>query len=113
MITGEWKDATIAKDGTASAEVDLGRPYDTLMVIAPTIDAAQVSIQVAEKTGGTFQDLYITSLSDADDDQAITTSGVGGVTWTFPIGGFRYIKIKASAAQTTAAVTFRVRGRRS
>lgn len=110
MIYGEWKNAITAKDGTTSAEVNLGRPYETLMVIIPTIDEASISVQVAEKTGGTFQDLYITSLSDADDDQAITTAGTGGITWTVPIGGFQFIKIKTSAAQTTAAVTFRVCG---
>ncbi|MBM3120434.1 MAG: hypothetical protein FJ006_12990 [Chloroflexi bacterium] len=113
MIQGEWKDAVIEKDGTVSAEVDLGRAYDTLIVIIPTIDEASVNVQVAEKTGGTFQDLYLTSLTDGDDDKPITTAGTGGATWTVPIGGFQFIKIKTSAAQTTAAVTFRVCGVRS
>ena len=117
MIHGEWKNAIVPKyvasplePGVLSPEVDLGRAYDTLQVIIPTIDEAQVSITVAEKSGGTFQDLYLTSLTDGDDDQAITTASVGGTTWSVPIGGFQFIKIKTSAAQTTQARTFRVCG---
>lgn len=110
MLQGEWKTATIAKDGTTSGEVDLGRAYQRLMVVVPTIDSATISILVAEKAGGTFQNLYLASLTDGDDDQPITTAGTGGFTWSVPIGGFQFIKIKAGAAQTTAARTFRVCG---
>lgn len=110
MIPGEWKTATIAKNGTLSAEVDLGRPYQRLMVVIPTIDEASVNVKVAEKSGGTFQDLYLTSLTDGDDDKVITTASVGGTTWVAPLGGFQFIKIQVSAAQTTAAVEFRVCG---
>jgi hypothetical protein len=113
MLQGEWKNCTIAKDGTLSAEVDLARAYEKLMVVIPTIDEASISVKVSEKSGGTFQDLYLTSLTDGDDDKAITTAGVGGITWTVYIGGFQFIKLLASAAQTTAAVTFRVCGIRS
>uniref|UniRef100_A0A6M3L363 Uncharacterized protein n=1 Tax=viral metagenome TaxID=1070528 RepID=A0A6M3L363_9ZZZZ len=117
MIQGEWKDAIVPQfvadppeAGTLSPEVDLGRAYQRIMVVIPTIDEASVNIQVAEKTGGTFQDLYITSLTDGDDDKIITTASVGGTTWVAPLGGFQFIKIQTSAAQTTAAVTFRVCG---
>jgi len=120
MIHGEWKSAIVPKyvadpleEGVLSPEVDLGRAYDTVQVIIPTIDEASVSIMVAEKTGGTFQDLYLTSLTNGGDDQAITTASEGGTTWTVPIGGFQFIKIKTSAAQTTQARTFRVMGVRS
>lgn len=116
MIQGEWLTATIAQydegveDGVLSDEVDLGRAYQRLMVVIPTIDEASVNIQVSEKSGGTFQDLYLTSLTDGDDDKAITTASVGGFTWSVPIGGFQFIKIQTSAAQTTAAVEFLVCG---
>jgi len=113
MIHGEWKDATIAKDGTTSSEVDLGRQYETVLVVIPTIDTAQVTIQVAEKSGGTFQEVYVSDPADGGDNKLISASGTGGTTWVVPIGGFQYIKVKASAAQSTAARTFRVCGVRS
>lgn len=110
MIQGEWKTATIAQGATLSQEVNLGRVYQRLMVIIPTIDEASVNIQVSEKSGGTFQDLYLTSFTDGDDDKAITTASGGGFAWVVPIGGFQFIKIQTSAQQTTAAVNFRVCG---
>ena len=110
MLAGSWVTATIAKDGTQSAEVDLGRPYDTLLMVIPTIDTAQVTIQIAEKSGGTFQDLYITDVADGGNNKAITASGTGALTWVVPLGGIQYIKVSTSAAQTTAAVAVRVCG---
>ena len=112
MIVGEWKTATIALNGTLSAEVDLGRPYETLLMVIPTIDSAQVSIQVAEKTGGTFQDAHIT---EGDGSSAVLKSdlGTGAITWALPIGGFQFIKVKTSAGQTGGARTFLVCGCRS
>ena len=113
MISGTWTTATVAKSGTTSSEVDLGREYENLQVYIPTIDTAQVNIQVSEKSGGTFADLYATDLTDGSNSKLITASGTGGFHWTVPIGGFQYIKIKCSAAQSTAARTFRVCGTRS
>lgn len=115
MIKGEWKDCTItiATSATLSAAVDLGRPYDTLLVIMPaTITAASISVRVAESLAGTYQNLYITSMADGDDDQPITTSGTGGITWIVPLGGFQYIKLLSSQNQG-ANRTFRVCGVRS
>lgn len=113
MLPGSWKDATIADEGTISAEVDLGRQYETMLIVMPTIDTAQITIQVAEKTGGTFQELYVTDIADGGNNKVISASGTGGITWVVPVGGFQYIKIKSSATQSTAAVTFRVCGIRS
>jgi hypothetical protein len=58
-IYGEWKDALIdvSVDNDLTAEVDLGRDYDYMQIVIPTIDSAQVSVQVAEKSDGTYQDL--------------------------------------------------------
>ncbi|MBM3120292.1 MAG: hypothetical protein FJ006_12255 [Chloroflexi bacterium] len=111
MIQGEWKNCviTVGTSATLSAEVNLGRAYDTLLVVIPTITAASVSVRVAEKTGGTFQDLYITSTNDGDDKQPITTSGTGGITWVVPLGGFQFIKLLSSQNQASNR-TFRVCG---
>ena len=112
MITGQWKTATIALNGILSGEVDLGRPYDTLLMAIPTIDSAQVNIKVAEKIGGTFQDAHIT---EGDGTSAVvkTDIGTGGITWVVPLGGFQFIKVQTSAAQTGGARVFRVCGCRS
>jgi len=113
MIIGEWKTATIASGGTLSAEVDLGRPYETLLVVVPTIDAAQINFLVAEKTGGTFQNLHVTDPADGGDNKVISASGTGSFTWVVPLGGLQFIKVQASAAQTGGARSFRVCGARS
>jgi hypothetical protein len=104
-IYGEWKDALIdvLVDNDLTAEVDLGRDYDYMQIVIPTIDSAQVSVQVAEKSGGTYQDL---------GDSVTTDTTTGGYSTVFKIGGWRWIKIKTSAAQT-ADRTFRVRGSRA
>jgi len=107
-----WETAVIAKDdaGKLSAAVDLGRPYRSLAVIVPTIDSASVTVHVTDVIGGTYQALYYISTNDGDDDAAITTAGVGGITVVFPFFGFQYFKIAVGATQTTAARTFKVRG---
>ncbi len=118
MTNGEWKTATIPKyvasplePGTLSAEVDLGRAYETLLVVIPTIDSAQVNILSAEKTGGTFQNVCVTKLADGSNKKVITTpAGTGAFTWIVPIGGAEFIKVQTSAAQTSAARAFRVCG---
>jgi hypothetical protein len=105
MIVGEWKNALIdvLVDNDLTAEVDLGRPYEVLLVVIPTIDSANVSFQVSEKSGGTYQDL---------GQNQIIAAGTGAFTTAIKLGGFQYIKIKTSAAQT-ADRTFRVCGVRS
>ena len=110
MLQGEWKDAVIAINTALSAEVDLGRVYDKVLVVIPTITAASISLQVAEKSGGPFQDLWFISDTDGDDKQPLTlVTGTGAITVIFPLGGFCYIKVKSSANQA-AAKTFRVCG---
>ncbi len=113
MIHGEWKAATIADEATTSSEVDLGRPYENLMVIATALDNAQISIQVAEVTGGTFQDLYMILSADGTSAQVITDVTTTAKTYALPLGGFQFIKIKASAAQNGGPRLIRVMGVRS
>jgi hypothetical protein len=118
VIIGSWKTATIPKyvadppePGTLSAEVDLGRAYETLLVVIPTIDSAVVNILGAEKTAGTFQNVCVTDQADGSNSKVITTpAGTGAFTWVVPIGGVQYIKVQTSNAQTTAARNFRVCG---
>ena len=64
---------------------------------------------MAEKTGGTFQNICLTD--DAANNIKILSSATTGLwTWAVPIGGAQFIKVQTSAAQTTAARNFRVCG---
>ena len=106
---GEWKDAVIANGAALSGEVNLGMPYDTLLIAIPAITASQVSIQVAEATEGTFQPLHITE-GDGTSAPVLSDAGTGVFTWNIPLGGFQFIKVATSVNQG-AARTFRVCGR--
>ena len=101
-VYGEWKDATItiATDDDLTPEVDLGRDFEYLDIIIPTLTSCQVSLEVAQLTGGTFQDL-------GDDVKTDTTTGA--YTTTFLLGGYQFIKLKTSAGQGSNR-TFKVRG---
>jgi len=105
MITGEPKNAviTIATDDDLTAAVDLGRPYETLLVYIPTITSADLTCYVSETLAGTY-----TALGKS----VVVAAGTGGFVDIWDIGGFQYIKIGASAAQS-ANRTFVVLGVRS
>ena len=100
-VIGDWEQTTIASGGTVSNAVDLGGHFAYLQIIIPTIDSAQLELQVSDPDSGAFQDF---------GQDALTTTGTGAYSDTWVLGGWRVIKVKASAAQSTAAVTFKVRG---
>jgi len=102
-IYGAWLAATIAIDGTSSAEVDLGRDYDYLEIQIPTLISGTVKLQVAEKSGGTFRDL---------GDGVTTATGTHNYHDVFKLGGYQFIKVVSSAQQTTTERLIRVRGMR-
>ena len=101
-LYGEWLTATIANGGTASGEVNLGRDFEYLQIILPTLTGGTVKIQVSDVTGGTFQDL------GSSITTAITT---GDYSTVFKLGGWKFIKVVSSAAQG-AARSIKVRGMR-
>jgi hypothetical protein len=95
------KIAAIAKAGTTSNVVDLEDYYPYLHVVIPTIDTATLKVQVSELIDGTYQDLGASVT-------AASSTGAYSDTWT--LGGWRYIKIVAGAAQNTGEVKIKVRG---
>lgn len=106
----EWESAVVAKNGTLSAEADLGASYKYVTVLIPTIDSATVSVQGLKASGGTAYPIH--DWRDADADGTVlqaTTAGTGGVAVTFKCG-FQFVKVLCGAKQTTAAVTFYLRG---
>jgi len=110
MIKSDWKSCVLAKDGQTSAECNLGQPYRVIIIEVPTVDTATLTIKTARASGGTFRDLYLTDPADGGNNKIISASGTGGFIWVVEAGAIQYIKIYASAAQTTAAVTFYIRG---
>jgi hypothetical protein len=103
-LYGQWLNVTIADEGTLSGECDLGDNYEFLNIYAPTIDSANISLYVSDKAGGTYYPLGLST--------NVFAAATGGLYTTFELGGYQFIKILSSATQSTAAVTFRVRGYR-
>jgi hypothetical protein len=101
MLQTSWKTALfdISEDDDLTAEVDLGFPCDTLIVRIPTITSAAISVKVAEKSGGTFQDLYITVPSTGAPVKVATTAATTAHIVQLPLGGFQYIKLASGAGQ--------------
>lgn len=92
--------AYMVKGGTTSSVIDLGDHYRHLLVVIPVINTATLKLQVSLTHGGTYQNL----------STATTASGVGSFNTTFNLFGWRYIKIVASAAQSSQSCTFSVQG---
>ena len=98
----------ISDSTTISDECDLGASYEYMLLEVPTITEGTLSVQVLRATGGTARNLYSTD-ADGSNAQVIADSGTGAFMWYVPIGGARYIKVTAGAAQS-ADRTFYVRG---
>ena len=121
MIQGAWQDANIDidVDDDLTTEVDLGRPYEKLLIVCPALTvSATVSIKVAEKTGGTFQDLHYFGRTKDDTIATVKWATTAFTTSNFStvcecLGGFQFIKIATSASQTGTDRLFRVCGVRS
>ena len=99
------KTCTIAISGTTSGAVDL-EDAEILGLILPTLDSAALTFTVSATLAGT----YVT-LKSQDASTAFTiTASTGGCAIESndleALKGYRFVKIVAGAAQTTAAVTF-------
>ena len=100
-VVGNWETAQISKAGTTTQITDLGGHFMYLQAIIPTIDTGTVKVQVGESAGSTFYNL---------GDTQTTTSGTHNYATIFKLGGFRFVRLVASASQDTAAVDCRLRG---
>ena len=105
MIHGQWLDALIDinVDADLTAEVDLGRPYETMLVHIPALTSCNLTCYVAEKTGGTFYAL---------GKDVTVAAGTGSFADIWDIGGHQFVKIGTSVAQT-ANRSFKICGVRS
>jgi len=94
--------ATISKSGTSTGEIDLQAECDFVRLELTTMDSCTIKLQGASSTGGTFRDVGVTT--------ALTPTTTGDCFTLLYCAGLRYIKVVASAAQTTAAVTVKAVG---
>lgn len=105
-IYGSWVSATIAAGGTVSTAANLGKDYEYVQIMIPAQDAATIGLQVGIDPAAsgtlTYQTLGISN---------VTASTTGSVTTTLELGGFQYVKVVSSAAQT-AEETYYLRGYR-
>jgi len=104
-IYGEFKTATISSGNETSSAVDIGREYDYIDIVVPSMQDCLLSVQVSETTGGTYYDL-----NDAEGSAYESSQPERADVWA--LGGYRFIKIKASES-LAATATFRVRGTRA
>ncbi len=95
-----WYTANIIKAGTTSSTVDLGDSFMYMRVIIPTLDTCTVKVQAAETATSTYYDLQ----------NGATEAGTHNYFTTFVLGGARYIKFVASAAQSTTAISIKCSG---
>jgi len=109
---GSWQTVTIAKDDdpAISAEVDLGGVFRNVQVYSPEIDSATLTVEPVRTTGGTAVQAYTFDMDDTGDFVNTTTAKTTAAMNVFKDICARYIALLLSAAQTTAARTFYVRG---
>lgn len=99
---GYWRSATISEGTRVSSAIDLGVEYDYLSVRIPGMDTCKLYLQVAEVLAGPYQDLGKETTTDLEAfDHADS--------WT--LGGFRYVKVAATATQLSDKV-IRLKGMR-
>jgi len=110
LIHGEWIEFDITGTGKTSDECNLGRVYETVVILLPTIDEGTITVQGARETGVGYANLY-TYNPAGGVVQMITGDTTGGYFCIFPIGGYQYIKLVSSVDQTDE--TFYAMGVRS
>lgn len=109
-LAQETTTVTIAQTGTLSGAFQIPQYATFVGVYVPDIDAANVTLQMALTSDGTYVDVLdetdgqaaVICASGSDPGFIDVTKFVRGIPATY------YLKIKTSAAQNSAAVTFTV-----
>jgi len=125
MIHGEFQSCLIDIDRDSefsgddvdqySKLVDLGRHYEKLLIIVPALTSSALNIYVQElaSTATVPSVLHKRKTSDESTVAWATTAGTGDYAIVCDcLGGFRYVRIRATTNQA-ADRTFRVCGVRS
>ena len=94
----------IAQDATTSAAADL-EGCAIMGLLIPAIDSANLTFTASNLYAGTYY-----TVKDKDASTFTIAAATGSLAISSddltPLAGYRYVKIVASASQTSAAVTF-------
>lgn len=111
MIEGSWITCLIEDGEEFSAEIDLGKVFEKVIIDFPAISAARIDVQGARVAGGDYR--LIWSQEAGNKHAAVTgTSETGDLMWVVPIGGLQYIRLRSYPDQDTDE-TFYIMGVRS
>ncbi len=98
----ETQSATIAQNGTSTSEIDLKATCDLVRLELGAMDSCTVSMTGALASGGTFRNIGVSGRS--------TATTTGNCFLELKVCGLQFIKVVASASQTTADVTIKATG---
>jgi len=107
---GPWVEVTVAKDGTESSEADLRGTFEHVQVYFPVTDSTTISIKSSRVTGEDAVTPYDLKPAATGDHELVTTARATAGVVVFPNVYAQYVTIVLSAAQSTAARTFYIRG---
>lgn len=112
MIEGSWISFAITGTGKTSGVCDLGKVFETAVILLPSITSGTITVQGAKTSGGTYADLYTYNHATGYvKKMTVSPATTGGYFCVFPIGGFQFIKLESSVDQTDE--TFYAMGVRS
>ena len=109
---GSWKTVTITKDAdpAVSTETDLGGVFRNVQVYTPAIDSAALTVEVSRLTADTAVQTYAWDTDGTGNYVHTTTAKATAGMEVFKDICARYVTLLLDAVQTTATVTFYVRG---
>lgn len=92
---------TMASGGTLTSEVNLGKSYNGVVLMIPSMTSAHdgISIYCSESSAGTFRILKhqcINSSTVTTNDYVISSSATNCYV-PLPIGGIQYLKVQTSS----------------
>jgi hypothetical protein len=109
-MQGKWVTVTVAKDGTTSSEADLGEEFEAVQVYAPAVDSATITLKPSRKTGETAIQANTLDGNATGHFANTSTAGTAAGMYVFHNICAQFVTLVLSAAQTTAARTFYIRG---
>ncbi len=93
--------STMASGGTMSGEVNLGRSYQNVYLMIPSMATASngMSIYASDASGGTFCQVMHPSVNSATvaTNAYLITSAATSVIVPVPVGGLRFLKVNTDA----------------
>jgi len=103
---------TMSSGLTLTSEVALPQAYDRVLLGIPTMTSGtDVLIQVAERTSGTYRNLYHEPVVDSTTPTKVQiNSSVTQAYVPLNIAGAEHIKVELSTAMTATSVEFDIVG---